>query len=129
MNWRAAVWQAVAVWTVALVLAGLAALLAFVVTAHAQSPQTFQYANITAAAPTTTTLKTSPGVLHSVCQNTPDATGTVTIYDNTTGSGTKIGTITGYASTPHCFIYDVAFWTGLTVVTATAAQDITVTYR
>ena len=37
MNWRAAVWQAVAVWVTALVLAGLAALLAFAVSAHAQS--------------------------------------------------------------------------------------------
>ena len=36
-SWRAAVRQAVAVWTVALVLAGLAALLAFAVTAHAQA--------------------------------------------------------------------------------------------
>jgi hypothetical protein len=37
MRWYAALWQALAVWTVALVLAGLAALLAFAVTAHAQT--------------------------------------------------------------------------------------------
>jgi hypothetical protein len=36
MIWRAAVWQAIAVWTVALVLAGLAMLIAFIATAHAQ---------------------------------------------------------------------------------------------
>jgi hypothetical protein len=97
--------------------------------AFAQQPQVFQYANITAAAPTTTTLKNSPGVLHTVCVNTPAATGTITIYDLTVGSGAKIGTITGYASTPRCFDYDVAFWSGLTIVTATAAQDITVSFR
>ena len=57
------------------------------------------------------------------------ATGTVTIYDNSAASGTKIGTITSYASVPGCFIYDVAFWTGLTIVTATAAPDITVSWR
>jgi hypothetical protein len=34
---RNAIWQALAVWTVALVIAGLAALLAFIATAHAQS--------------------------------------------------------------------------------------------
>ena len=61
--------------------------------------------------------------------NTPAATGTITIYDNTAASGTKIGTITSYASLPQCFTYDVAFWIGLTIVTATAAPDITVSFR
>jgi hypothetical protein len=67
---------------------GLAALLAFAVTAHAQSPQTFQYANITTD--TTTVLKTGPGVLHSVCVNTATATGVIKIYDSTAGSGPLI---------------------------------------
>ena len=43
--------------------------------------------------------------------------------------GTKIGTITSYASTAVCQHYDVAFWIGLTIVTPTAAPDITVTFR
>jgi hypothetical protein len=85
------------------------------------------YRNITTDA--TTTLKSGPGFLHTVCVNTPAATGTITIYDNTAASGTKIGTITSYASVPGCFAYDVAFWTGLTVVTATAAPDVTVSFR
>jgi len=97
--------------------------------AHAQDQQTFQYANITLAAPTTTTLKTTPGVLHSVCVNTADNTGTITIFDNTAGSGTTIGTITSYTGVVGCQIYDVAFWKGLTVVTATAAMDVTVSFR
>jgi hypothetical protein len=88
---------------------------------------TFEYKNITTD--TTTTLKTTRGYLHTVCVNTPAATGTITIYDNTAASGTKIGVITSFASLPGCFTYDVAFWTGLTVVTATAAPDVTVSFR
>jgi hypothetical protein len=45
-----------------------------------------------------------------------------TIYDSTAASGTKIGTITSFASTVGCLIYDVAFWTGLTVVTLLAVD-------
>jgi hypothetical protein len=95
--------------------------------AVAQTPQAFQYKNITGDG--TATLKSTPGYLHSVCINTPAATGTITIYDNTAASGTKIGTITSFASVTGCFTYDVAFWTGLTVVTATATPDITVSFR
>jgi hypothetical protein len=95
--------------------------------AAAQQPLVFSYKNITTD--TTTTLKSGSGYLHTVCVNTPAATGTVTIYDNTAGSGTKIGAITSFASVPGCFTYDVAFWTGLTIVTATAAPDITVSFR
>jgi hypothetical protein len=87
----------------------------------------WSYKNITTDAPTT--LKSGPGYLHTVGVNTPAATGTITIYDNTTSSGTKIGTITSFASVSGCFRYDVAYWTGLTVVTATAAPDVTVTFR
>lgn len=88
----------------------------------------YKYLNITLAAPTTTVVKSGGGILHTVCVNTPAATGTITIYDNTAASGTKIGTITVFASTNPCFTYDVNFATGLTIVTATAANDITVSY-
>jgi hypothetical protein len=104
--------------------------LGLVTASFGQAVQTWQYANITLAAPTTTILKTSPGVLHNVCVNAPASTGTITIYDNVAGSGNKIGTITTPASAPlRCFAYDVAFWTGLVIVTATAAQDITVSFK
>ena len=86
----------------------------------------YKYTNITGQA--TTTIKSGAGVLHKVCINTPAATGTITIYDNTAGSGTKIATITAYASTNPCLSYDAAFSTGLTVVTATASSDITISY-
>jgi len=86
-------------------------------------------ANIVAAAPTTTVIKSGSGILHSITFNKPVATGVITIYDNTAGSGTKLGTITIPANPqPMTLIYDLTFSTGLTIVTATAAQDITVTY-
>jgi hypothetical protein len=95
--------------------------------APATAQQAYAYQNITTD--TTTVLKSVPGYLHTVCVNTPAAGGTITIYDSTAASGTKIGTITSYASTPRCQTYDVAFWNGLTIVTATAAPDITVSFR
>ena len=69
------------------------------------------YRNITADA--TTVLKTGPGYLHTVCVNTPAATATITVYDNTAASGTKISTITSFASVSGCFTYDVGVldWT------------------
>lgn len=102
--------------------------LGLVTAAFGQAVQTWSYWNITAAAPTT--LKSTPGVLHCVAFNKPVATAVVTIYDNTAGSGTKIGAVTVPSSPqPVTLCYDVAFWTGLTIVTATAASDITVSFR
>lgn len=85
------------------------------------------YKNITTD--TTTLVKGGAGVLASVCVNTPAATETITLYDSLTATGTKIGTITLYASTNPCFYYNVNFLIGLTVVTAIAAGDITVGYQ
>jgi len=118
----------IAAWWIAAVV-----ILAFGVFANAQtfgSPQNvitaYKYLNITGQA--TTTVKSGGGILHTICINTPAATETITIYDNTAASGTKIGTITVYASTNPCLIYDVNFATGLTLVTATASSDLTVSY-
>ena len=92
----------------------------------------YKYLNITAAAPTTTVVASGRGKLHTIVINTSLATGTVTIYDNTAGSGTKIGTITRPATllSDACqtLLYDVVFSVGLTIVTATAAHDLTVCY-
>jgi hypothetical protein len=88
----------------------------------------YLYSNITTD--TTTVVKSGAGVLHTVCFNTPLATEVTTIFDNTAASGTKIGTWTTPASpVASCILYDVAFTTGLTILTATAAGDITVSYR
>lgn len=87
----------------------------------------FNYKNITTD--TTTVVKASPGFLHSITLNNPVATEVITIYDNTAGSGTKIGTITVPSSPqPVTLFYDIATQTGLTIVTATATSDITVSY-
>ncbi len=81
---------------------------------------------------TTTTVKSGSGVLKRIILNKPLAGGVITIYDQVTATGTKIGTITlpgtlledGMRSVE----YDCAFGIGLTVVTS-AATDITVVYR
>lgn len=87
--------------------------------------QRFSYSNIASA--TTTTVKSGAGFLHSIVINTT-AAGTITIYDNTAGSGTKIGTIAASVVIGSTMMYDVSFATGLTIVTA-GASDITVSYR
>lgn len=90
------------------------------------------YNNIVSAAPTTTTVKSGAGLLHCIQINAAAATGVITVYDNTAGSGTKIATITMPATllaNQVTLYFDVKFATGLTIVTATAAQDITVAYR
>lgn len=86
----------------------------------------YAYNNITTDA--TTQVKSNPGLLHTICINTPAATETITIYDSLTGSGTKIGTVTLTAASNGCITYDVNFRIGLTIVTAVAAGDITVAY-
>jgi hypothetical protein len=89
---------------------------------------TFYYQNITGQ--TTTVLRAGPGSLHTITFNTPVATEVVTIWDNTSAAGTKIGTITVPASPqPVTLVYDVSFGKGLTVQTATASSDITVSFR
>lgn len=112
---------------------GIGTVLAGIVIANAQtfgSPQltisAYKYLNITGQA--TTTVKSGSGILHTICVNTPAATETITIYDNTAASGTKIGTITVFAAMNPCLTYDVNFTTGLTLVTATASSDITLGY-
>ncbi len=88
----------------------------------------YLFANVTAGG--ATTVKSGAGTLRSVTINTKGTiASTVTIYDNTAGSGTKIGTIDSLTLSGQ-FAFDVAFATGLTVVTTgTAAPDITVAYR
>jgi hypothetical protein len=88
--------------------------------------EAFSYKHITTLA--TTVVKSAPGVLHTVCISTPAATETVTLYDNTTASGTVIAVITSYAAFPTCLTFDVVFTTGLIAVSATAAGDITISF-
>lgn len=77
---------------------------------------------------TTTVVKTGPGVFRGIVINAPGSTDTLTVYDNTAASGTKIGTITVTAGFPY--IYDAAFTTGLTVVSGGGtAGDYTVLWK
>lgn len=86
--------------------------------------------NITGTA--TNVVKTGAGVLHTLVINTPIATSVITIYDGVDTGGTKIATITIPATLltegPYGAAYDVAFSVGLTIVTATAASDITASF-
>lgn len=77
----------------------------------------------------TTTIKSSSGVLHTVSINTKGATAnTVTLYDNTAGSGTVIAVVDTTLGIQTLF-FDVVFQTGLTAVVATGtAADLTIAY-
>ena len=79
----------------------------------------------------TTTIKSGAGILRRVVVNTRGGiTNTLTIYDNTSGSGTVIAAIDTVNGVLGHFEYNVAFSTGLTVVSATGTSaDITVIYE
>lgn len=86
------------------------------------------YTNIASA--TTTTVKSGQGTLVRITNNKKVLSGVITIYDNTAGSGTKIGTITNPGTlldSAQTFEYGVHFHTGLTIVTS-AADDLTVVW-
>ena len=79
---------------------------------------------------TTSTVKSGAGVLKRIVVNKiGTSSNTCTIYDNTTATGTIIGTIDP-VHTQMVFEYDLAFSIGLTIVTANGtAADITVIYK
>lgn len=82
------------------------------------------YTHITGA--TNTQIKSGPGVLHTVTINNPGAGGpSVTMFDDTSCAGAKIGTI---VPTAHATLtYDVTFRLGLCVGTGGGTPpDLTV---
>lgn len=83
----------------------------------------YNYKNIAAGA--TTVIKSGAGRLKAITVNST-AAGAITVYDNTAGSGTKIATLKA-SVVEGTYEYNVAFVTGLTIVTA-AASDITVSW-
>jgi len=88
----------------------------------------YSYSNIPLN--TTIVIKSGAGFLKAITINKPGSGSTATVYDNTAGSGTIIATINTAASSPVTLTYEVAFSTGLTIVTAgTTAADITVSYK
>lgn len=93
------------------------------------TPIPYKYGNMTTA--TTTTFKSGAGILHSITINSlGTVASTVTVYDNTAGSGTQIAILNSLSSGQGTYVYDVAFTTGLTITTTgTAAPNITVSYQ
>jgi hypothetical protein len=95
---------------------------------------TFLSTNITLAAPTTTVVRTGPGILAGIVINKATANGVIAIYDGVTvASGTLKATITmpgtllaSQVSIPY---FNMEMNEGITIVTSTAAQDITVLYK
>lgn len=79
---------------------------------------------------TTTTCKSGAGVLHTLSVNNLGTVASLTtVYDNTAGSGTVIASINTLAGQTS-YLYDIAFGTGLTIVTTgTVAPDVTISYR
>lgn len=88
----------------------------------ADSP--YDYTNIASA--TTTVVKSGTGILKAITVNTT-AAGAITVYANTAASGTKIATLKSSVA-EGTYEFNVAFATGLTIVTA-AASDVTVSWR
>ena len=86
-------------------------------------PQLGSFLNIASA--TTTIVKTGPGSLRAIIVNTT-AAGTITIYDNTAASGTKVGILKA-SVVEGSYLYGCKVSTGITVVTG-AASDITVVF-
>lgn len=96
--------------------------------------EVFDYKNITQGDPTTTVVKVGQGILHSIALNTPVATAKIVIYDAVQGAesieGVIIGTIVVPSSPqPSTIFFDIAFKTGLILVSSVVDQDITVSYR
>jgi hypothetical protein len=87
----------------------------------------YQYTNITTNA--STVAKAGPGFLHSITINNIGTTETLTLFDNTSCAGGKIGT-TGTITAQQTLVYDVNFLKGLCVTSAgTSAGDFTVSYQ
>ncbi|HEY7309450.1 MAG TPA: hypothetical protein VH643_08845 [Gemmataceae bacterium] len=87
----------------------------------------FNYTHLNANG--TTTIKSGPGMLHTLTINIKGATGnTITLYDNTSASGTVIAVVDPTQNL-ITLDFDVAFVNGLTVVLATGtAADITLSW-
>lgn len=85
-----------------------------------------QYSPYRASGAATYVIKSGSGFLHAITVNST-AAGTITVYDNTAGSGTVLAQLKASVG-ERTYLYDIAFTTGLTIVMA-AASDITVSYR
>ena len=91
------------------------------------------YTYITLAAPTTTTIASRPCILSGLVINKATANGVITIYDGDASTGTVFATITSPGTLLHSQVsidyHDICLKKGLTIITSSAAQDITVAHR
>ena len=88
----------------------------------------YQYVHVTTAS---TQVLNGPGVLRSIVINGPASAGvTLTVYDNTAGSGDIIAIITlAAASVPVALPYNIRCATGIYVKeSGTQTYDVTVAY-
>ncbi len=78
------------------------------------------YSSAYIATATTTTIATGAGILHAI-NITETAAGTITVYDNTAGSGTIIAVFKA-SIVENSFVLDASFTIGCTIVTAGASK-------
>lgn len=89
---------------------------------------TYTYAHINSN--TSTQLKTQPSYIHTLTFNTAGTSETITIFDNTTCTGTTFAVITNPSANESSLLYDAQLNVGLCILTSgTTAGDYTVTYR
>lgn len=86
----------------------------------------YSYAHATVSAGTT--VKATSGVLHSVTINTAVAAGVLTLFDNTTATGTTIAVVS-IATFQGTLTFDISFLTGLSYIIVGATADVTITWR
>lgn len=109
-------------------LLSLAIVLTFVSSAFAWPGPSLQdaYNNNYIITATTTVVKTGKGILHTITVAGGTA-GTIVVYDNTAASGTILANFSS-TNALQTYIFDVAFATGLTIVTS-AATSVSVSYK
>ena len=90
----------------------------------AQIEPYFEFKNIVGAG--TTVVKSGPGRLYTLLNNA--GIGSAVLYDNTAGSGTKIGS-PNFTNNQNFDYYGVLFRTGLTIVQTGVGTDSTIVYE
>lgn len=93
------------------------------------SPGGFTYTHITTAT-TTAAIKTGAGSLHTICVNSLGTVASAITVDDALTATTPTIAVINSLTLLGCQTYDVAFNTGLTIVTTgTVAPDVTVSWR
>jgi hypothetical protein len=86
----------------------------------------YRYAHCT----TGTLVKEGPGVLHSLVVSAASGSdATVTVYDETSGSGDVMAVVTSKEARTACALLDVAFGVGCYVNVSGTGAKATVAYR